>query len=553
MIINSIIIYDYMNGKINQFNFKSHTNILVSEANIVGKSSLMKSIYYCLGYSVKIWPQNWDIQNMMFQIKITNQEREHTVTRHKKLFYIDGRKIVLNEKEYSKWLQDLLNIEIKLKDKKGKFLSDVYASEVLMPFYIDQDKSWDGYLYSKSSDSFARYSNIVRNVLDFYFQISDHFLNDLELQKRVLEAELSNIQKKIEALTLLESEYEPSLAAETIIANNDKINSLTMKYLEKINRLNNSVSPINNEIIEIDSKINELSRDISELDKLKKSYKSRISEINYECIHCNSKLTVDQSLTRLRVRNNLHEIENQINTNKYDRTKLEEQKRNILLTKNSVIDTISKTEGIVKESKEFNSIENYIEEQVNQKIAHNYLSVEQKLINEQYEKTSSIKEVSKEIAKVKRLGAQKRSGIKKRYFELINEYERHFEDVKLDDIEFYIFKEVKGSGMDSNKKLLALYTLYSNLISEFSKVKIPFAMDSFIKNESSSELREKMFSFLSKYYLSIEGQSFFSIIKENVKYLEQDENEYHFVDLKKPILKDIDETNGHLIKAFDIL
>ncbi|AET57155.1 hypothetical protein HPL003_01855 [Paenibacillus terrae HPL-003] len=107
--------------------------------------------------------------------------------------------------------------------------------------------------------------------------------------------------------------------------------------------------------------------------------------------------------------------------------------------------------------------------------------------------------------------------------------------------------------MDSNKKLLALYTLYSNLISEFSKVKIPFAMDSFIKNESSSELREKMFSFLSKYYLSIEGQSFFSIIKENVKYLEQDENKYHFVDLKKPILKDIDETNGHLIKAFDIL
>ncbi|MGQ3478204.1 hypothetical protein [Paenibacillus sp. TY11] len=272
-----------------------------------------------------------------------------------------------------------------------------------------------------------------------------------------------------------------------------------------------------------------------------------------ECIHCNSKLTVEQSLTRLKVKNNLYEIVNQINSNKYDRTKLEEQKRNILLAKDVVIDTISKTEGIVKETKEFNSIETFIEEQVNQKIAYNYLSVEQKLINEQYEKINSIKEISKEITKARRLGAQKRSGIKKRYYELINEYERHFKDVKLDDIEFYIFKEVKGSGMDSNKKLLALYTLYSNLINEFSKVKIPFAMDSFIKNETSSELKEKMFSFLSKYYLSIEGQSFFSIIKENVEYLGPDENKYHFVDLKKPILKDIDETNGHLIKAFDIL
>lgn len=196
-----------------------------------------------------------------------------------------------------------------------------------MPFYIDQDKSWAGYLYSKSSDSFARYSDTVKNVLDFYFQISDHFLNNLELQKSVLQAELSNTQKKIEALTLLESEYAPSLAAETIIANNDKINGLTVKYLEKINRLNNFVSPINNEIIEIDSKINELSRDISELDKLKRSYESRISEIKYECIHCNSKLTVDQSLTRLRVKNNLHDIVNQIYTNKYNRTKLRRAKK----------------------------------------------------------------------------------------------------------------------------------------------------------------------------------------------------------------------------------
>lgn len=141
--------------------------------------------------------------------------------------------------------------------------------------------------------------------------------------------------------------------------------------------------------------------------------------------------------------------------------------------------------------------------------------------------------------------------IKKRYLELINEYERHLKDVKLDDIEFYNFKEVNGSGMDSNTKLLALYTLYSNLVDEFSNIKIPFAMDSFIKNETSSDLKEKMFGFLSKYYLSTDRQSFFSIIKENVGYLGP--NNYHFVDLEKPILKDIDETNENLIKLFDSL
>lgn len=550
MIIDNIIIYDYIDQKINQFSFDPQTNIFVSKSNTVGKSSLMKSIYYCLGYSVKIWPANWNTQNMMFQIKISNREREHIVTRHKDLFYIDGNQKVLTEKEYSKWLQEFLNIEIKIKDKKSKLLSDIYASEVLMPFYIDQDKSWGGYLFSKSSDSFARYSNPVKNVLDFYFQISNNILYDLELQKSSLEAELNDTKKKIEALTLLGNDHAPFLTpviADTITSNA----SQTTNYLGRINLLSNSVSPINNEIIELESKIDQLSRDISELNKLKRSYESRIGEIKYECIHCNSKLTVEQSLTRLKIRNNLYEIVNYINKNKQERIELEEKKRSLLLTKDNIIDKISITEEIVKDSKEFNTIETYIEDQVNQKIASNYMFVEQKLINEQYEKTNSIKEISKKIASEKRLSAQKKSGIKKRYNELINEYERHFKDFKLDDIDFYSFKEVKGSGIDSNKKLLALYTLYSNLVNEFSTVKIPFAMDSFIKNEIASELKEQMFGFLSKYYLTIEGQSFFSIIEENVKYL--DPNNYHYIYLEKPILKDVNDTNDHLTNAFDIL
>lgn len=408
MIINSIVIYDYIENKINQFNFGSQANILVSKTNKVGKSSLIKSLYYSLGYAVKIWPQDWDIQNMMFQIKITNKKRQHTVTRHKNLFYIDGSSEVLNEKDYSQWLQDLLGIEIKLKDKKEKLLSDVYASEVLLPFYIDQDKSWNGYLYSKSSDSFARYSNTVKSVFDFYFQISDEILIDLELQKSVIEAELSNTQKKIEAFILLTSEHAPSLNEDTKIISKENVVGFTMKYLEKINRLNNTVSPINNQIIEIDSKINELSRDISELDKLKKAYGLRISEIKYECIHCNSKLTVEQSLTRLKIRNNLYEIVNQINQKKNDRTKLEKQKDDILVNKEIIMDTILKNEEILQETKDFNSIETYIEEQVTQKVAYNFMSIEGELINEQYKKSNAIKEISKQIAKVKKIGNQKK-------------------------------------------------------------------------------------------------------------------------------------------------
>lgn len=555
MFIKSIIIHDYIDQRIKQFNFNPRTNILVSDSNTVGKSSLIKSIYYCLGYSIKIWPDNWKINNMVFQIKVSNGEREHLITRHKNLFYIDGRQEILTEKEYSIWLQKFLNIYIKIKDKKSKSLSDVYASEVLLPFYVDQDKSWNGFVYSKSSDSFARYNNTVKNIFDFYFEIANKTLIDLEIEKNSFEIELNNNQKKIEALSLLEKEHSTVLTPVNVINIEDtnKIDELQIdNYLKKINHLNKLVAVIDNDIIELETKINQLSREITELKKLKESYKDKFNEIKYACVHCNSKLTHEQSLTRLKIRNNQYEIIEQINKSKQLIEGYENDKEVKIVEKYKLLDKIVESEKMIQNNKEYDELDSYIEDRVNQEIANNYITVEQNLLNEGYEKANSIKEVNKQISKEKKLGSKKRSEIKKEYEELINEYERYFKDIKLDDIKFYIFKEVTGSGTYANKKMLALYTLYANLIDKYSSIKVPFAMDSFIKNETAEELKEEMFSFLSKYYLSIESQMFFSIINENVKYLNP-RNEYNFINLERPILEKINEKNMDLVKQLEVI
>ncbi|KMQ22205.1 hypothetical protein TU58_30350 [Bacillus cereus] len=61
-----------------------------------------------------------------------------------------------------------------------------------------------------------------------------------------------------------------------------------------------------------------------------------------------------------------------------------------------------------------------------------------------------------------------------------------------------------------------------------------------------------MFGFLSKYYLSIKGQTFFSIINENIKYLDE-KNKYNFINLERPILEEINENNKFLVKAFEVI
>ncbi|WP_191566420.1 hypothetical protein [Metabacillus idriensis] len=555
MIIKYIIIYDYIDQRIKKFDFDPLTNIFVSGSNTVGKSSLIKSIYYCLGYSIKIWPSNWNINNMLLQLKVSNGDREHLITRHKNLFYIDDRQEILTEKEYSIWLQSFLNIFIKIKDKRSKLLTDIYASEILLPFYIDQDKSWNGFIYSKSSDSFARYSNTAKNIFDFYFKIANKTLIDLEIEKSSFEMELSHNQKKIAALNLLEKEHTTFLPPKRVIniGVKDKIdNSQIDGYLKKINTLNKNVAVIDNRIIELEIKINQLNREITEFEKLKKSYENKFNEIKYACIYCNSKLTHEQSLTRLKIRNNLYEIAEQMDKSKRLIEDYKDDKKEKTEEKVELLNKITEAENGIQNNKKYVELDSFIEDRVKQEITNNYNTVEQNLLNEGYEKAESIKEVKKKISKEKKLGIQKRSEIKKKYEELINEYERHFKDIKLDDIKFYSFKEVTGSGMDANKKMLALYSIYTNLVDEYSNIKVPFAMDSFIKNETAVELKEQMFGFLSKYYLSIDTQIFFSIIKENIKYLDQ-EKEYKFINLEKPILEKINENNSALVKKFEII
>ncbi|MDN4526401.1 hypothetical protein [Fictibacillus fluitans] len=559
MIINHIIIYDYMEKRINKFDFKPNANIIVSEENTIGKSSLIKSIYHCLGYSIKIWPSNWKTNNMVFQMEIKNGDRVHLITRHKNLFYVDDAKEILSEKEFSMWLQKFLNIFIKIKDKKTKKLSDIYASEVLLPFYIDQDKSWNGYVYSKSSDSFSRYNNVVKNIFDIYFQISNKKLLELQIQKSEYEMEISDIKKQIFALTLLEKEHSELLRPISkptsninFEANGNDPNEKINKYLKQINSYNKEVFKYDSEIIQIETQMDEVRREVKELVKLKRSYEGKFKEIKFTCIHCNSKLTQEQSITRLKIRNNQYEILENISYCNKKLDELESLKLIKEIERKNRVDKISEWENIMMESKNYEELDSYIEDRVNHEIINQYISVEQHLYGEENKKTADIKTINKEMYKERKSVSEKRAQVKKRYEELTNKYERYFNDIDLNEIGLYNFKEISGSGMDANKKMLALYTVYSNLVNEFSNYKVPFAMDSFIKNETSGKLKAQMFGFLSKYYLSIEGQMFFSIIKENIIFLDRD-NDYHFIKLEKPILEEVNDTNKKWVKAFEII
>jgi len=165
MIFESLDIVDYKDKTAASFNFTKGTNLIVSNGNKKGKSSLLKSIYYTLGFDIRQFPSGWCIGSKIFQLKAKFEDGlTHTITRQGDVYKVDTDDTPLNSKQYSKWLQDTLNIDMKLSNTKTKKLQSAYSSAIILPFYIDQDDSWDGALYRRVSDTLGQYSDVPKGM-----------------------------------------------------------------------------------------------------------------------------------------------------------------------------------------------------------------------------------------------------------------------------------------------------------------------------------------------------------------------------------------------------
>lgn len=104
LIINKICIVDYKNKVANGFEFSDGANLVVSEKNGQGKSSLVKSIYYGLGCNLASFPKDWNPKKYIIQLYVTINDKEFIIKRHNKIISIRGRKesfVFNNLRDYS--------------------------------------------------------------------------------------------------------------------------------------------------------------------------------------------------------------------------------------------------------------------------------------------------------------------------------------------------------------------------------------------------------------------------------------------------------------------
>lgn len=529
MKVERVVIVDFKNVESGEYKFKSGGNIIVSTGNSQGKSSLVKTLYYALGMQINRFPKNWNISDMAVKVDIYNERTKENiyVVRIKDLFYVSGNKSPLNLTEYTKWLSEQLGVDLKLTLKLNKMTTSIsYPSVLIAPFYIDQDESWSGRLYS-SANEIKMYMDTPQRIMDYILNISDDEDQKFREKLSQLQGDLSAAKTKYDNVDEVYRDYLNDLPVSEAndVTNIEDVQRQNKASVEKFIVL---IDAANRKYLDYKSKRINLQRDLDQKLKSLSEFVSvlKLSEDDYKyiktvCKHCNSELTREQVTTRLNISSNIieltstianlekdiHAIRNKISETKNDEDIAHEEYEALNLQSQnvSVIDSLSK----------------YVEIASRKKSQEEFATVLRALDNDMHTLDATIKDIKKEQRESNKSTLILAQEIKGMYSQYITNLSLMMAGSNISSVEWRDFKAPKSSGVDDNQTYLGVYLTYIRLISEYGRFQMPFCIDSFIKNETTDPKTEKMFAATEEYLLKNTHQSILTAVKSNVeKYLD---------------------------------
>ena len=524
MIINSMIIIDANKEEAREFNFSRNVNLMVSQGNTQGKSSVVKSMYYALGYEIKIFPSGWNIEDMYFQLHCEFDGESYIICRRNNVFKVKAKALnqTMGVREFSNWLQDKLNIDMRLPNTRTRELHRAYASAVLLPFYIDQDTSWAGTLYCETATDIKQYGDIPKTIMEYALGLSDVDIQELIDQLNKLKSEIKETKYIINGLDRTIKEYESSIKDVMRVSeiDRDNLKHEIESYLGIINDYNTKITQSKMKILNKQKVLNDQKQELAELNELLKINDKKYKEIRTECSLCHSKLTVEQSLARLQLSNNKLQIEHYKDIVSMEITEIEAEISELLDNNNNLFQEVEEIAERVQQFKKLLTFDEYVDAKSKTlalKSLTKLRNCEQQRQDINEKQKASLEKAIKDKRKTKN---KRRARIVEKYNHVLSNVQQTLSQNDISDLSCLEFKKIKGSGIHWNKKYLAYYLVYFTLLKEFSVYKVPICMDSFIKNEISKESLKIMLKAVEDYFFSFDNQSFFSIIEDNIQYLE---------------------------------
>lgn len=229
MYFNRLTIISKEEKRAAQFDFsKSYNLILSREKNSVGKSSLVKNIFWCFGCEPQ-FDDKWKALDCWVILDFEVKGEAYLLARHGNRFILRDNKNIYQEFTsvgggLSFALMKLFNFDALLAVRDKEEITVPSPAYYFLPFYVDQKQSWANAW--AGFNNLGQFSNWKKTIIPYHVGMigKSYFDTTEEIYSKKLEA--SEVSKQIERLDTAISVVGEYASKEGVILEDEELNEI---------------------------------------------------------------------------------------------------------------------------------------------------------------------------------------------------------------------------------------------------------------------------------------------------------------------------------------
>jgi len=277
----------------NQFTFQDRFNLITGKNNSIGKSSLVKNIFWALGCEPE-FDETWKQLDCKVLLEFSVGENDYSVVRtNNSLYFSDEKKVFYRFSsvtgDYANVFSDLITFKALLPNRSdAPMLETPPPAYYFLPFYIDQIRSW-----TSPWDSFlnlGQYANWKQTIVKYHtgYLSAKHFeieekIFEYKLKKREADDEIKKINTALEVV----EKYIPKT---NVAITTEEFNTITREVEEELGKLAKEQENILRKLSDVQASKYHLSNQLNIAERavleIEKDYRFSVENIEGDDLEC---------------------------------------------------------------------------------------------------------------------------------------------------------------------------------------------------------------------------------------------------------------------------